>query len=538
MNIISPKEFVNTFYKDIFNLLSEKFTRIGTRRPNVFREDVLRVFKQTDKSIKVFNTIAQVTSLPVEELILLLESSVEVAHKIYMDNTKLQGRTYEILRTKANENHSQSREFSNTLSKQAGVIKRQERIISQKNEQIKKFSQEAEKTRSELKKVKSDNNKEPDQQKNSKKADRHQTGENRKKSLRYQYYQNYPRMIQFSRRHVTYFSTIFRNIGAKRTWYDASLGLKGRQERDQWQIVRDLTDEEMKKIKEVGTIKFLEDEFAGKSKAAFIKIIKITKNWKMIGYFYNQKDMEEEVEDSCTKGDMKRIWLIRNKKTIFKEEKKKRSMIILQEKEKKQEETAVTSKKNLESESKGLSVTPPNPTSPATPDSPPVRTYRELGKLTSGKESSMHSPKEKTRQKVFETPDEDEVVEMINKWRLSDSEMEWEKINSQAIEEVTNSFSPKEKKAVEKGLSPSLHWFTRIGQRVIDLAENNDIVRLYTTLNDGFERRLKDENRYQDRKDIRDKRPLFDSPKRSETSGSPSESEVEEEDIKPYDEGG
>ncbi|CAB4441060.1 unnamed protein product [Rhizophagus irregularis] len=115
-----------------------------------------------------------------------------------------------------------------------------------------------------------------------------------------------------------------------------------------------------------------------------------------------------------------------------------------------------------------------------------------------------------------------------------DSEMEWEKINSQAIEEVTNSFSPKEKKAVEKGLSPSLHWFTRIGQRVIDLAENNDIVRLYTTLNDGFERRLKDENRYQDRKDIRDKRPLFDSPKRSETSGSPSESEVEEEDIKPY----
>ncbi|CAB4441059.1 unnamed protein product [Rhizophagus irregularis] len=446
MNIISPKEFVNTFYKDIFNLLSEKFTRIGTRRPNVFREDVLRVFKQTDKSIKVFNTIAQVTSLPVEELILLLESSVEVAHKIYMDNTKLQGRTYEILRTKANENHSQSREFSNTLSKQAGVIKRQERIISQKNEQIKKFSQEAEKTRSELKKEKileipvlpelpeddpifkkardiflydipkywSEEDVRTNVARMGKLLKIHIRGQYKYKTVKVKIVldEQIERLFKAGK-----FGICLNNHFIR--WYDASLGLKGRQERDQWQIVRDLTDEEMKKIKEVGTIKFLEDEFAGKSKAAFIKIIKITKNWKMISYFYNQKDMEEEVEDSCTKGDMKRIWLIRNKKTIFKEEKKKRSMIILQEKEKKQEETAVTSKKNLESESKGLSVTPPNPTSPATPDSPPVRTYRELGKLTSGKESSMHSPKEKTRQKVFETPDEDEVVEMINKWRLS-----------------------------------------------------------------------------------------------------------------------
>jgi hypothetical protein len=55
------------------------------------------------------------------------------------------------------------------------------------------------------------------------------------------------------------------------------------------------------------------------------------------------------------------------------------------------------------------------------------------------------------------------------------------------------------------------------------------------TLNDGFEQRLKDENKYQDKKEIGDKRPIFDSPKKSETSiSSESESEIEEEEVKPY----
>ncbi|CAB4483221.1 unnamed protein product [Rhizophagus irregularis] len=55
------------------------------------------------------------------------------------------------------------------------------------------------------------------------------------------------------------------------------------------------------------------------SKTAFIKIIKITKNWKVIGYFKNLKEMEEAVEDSCTHGDINRVWLVRNKKTIYKD---------------------------------------------------------------------------------------------------------------------------------------------------------------------------------------------------------------------------
>jgi hypothetical protein len=83
MNIFSPKEFVNTFYKDIFNLLSEKFDKIGTRRPRVFREEVLRVFGQMDKSIKVFEMIAHVTSLPVEEVIIPREQRGSCSQNIY-----------------------------------------------------------------------------------------------------------------------------------------------------------------------------------------------------------------------------------------------------------------------------------------------------------------------------------------------------------------------------------------------------------------------------------------------------------------------
>ncbi|PKY40951.1 hypothetical protein RhiirA4_440991 [Rhizophagus irregularis] len=113
-----------------------------------------------------------------------------------------------------------------------------------------------------------------------------------------------------------------------------------------------------------------------------------------------------------------------------------------------------------------------------------------------------------------------------------ENEMEWEKINEQAISEITESLSPKELKWMEQG-DDTINF--TIGRQVISLAEQHDIVRLYTTLNDGFEQRLKDENRYQDKKEIGDKRPIFDSPKKSETSGS-SESESEAEDIKPYKE--
>jgi hypothetical protein len=78
---LSPKEFVNTFYKDISQFLSKNFYKIGTRNKHVFRQKVLDIFPQTKKSFRVFEQIARTTGVEEEVLMLLLESSIEAAHK-------------------------------------------------------------------------------------------------------------------------------------------------------------------------------------------------------------------------------------------------------------------------------------------------------------------------------------------------------------------------------------------------------------------------------------------------------------------------
>jgi hypothetical protein len=55
---LSPKEFINTFYRDISQFLSKNFHKIGTKNKYVFRQNVLNVFSQTKKSLKVFGDLA------------------------------------------------------------------------------------------------------------------------------------------------------------------------------------------------------------------------------------------------------------------------------------------------------------------------------------------------------------------------------------------------------------------------------------------------------------------------------------------------
>jgi mRNA deadenylase 3'-5' endonuclease subunit Ccr4 len=47
-----------------------------------------------------------------------------------------------------------------------------------------------------------------------------------------------------------------------------------------------------------------------------------------------------------------------------------------------------------------------------------------------------------------------------------------------------------------------------LGQRIISMAEQSE----YTTLYDDFKKRLKDENRKTDEKEIGEKRPILESP--------------------------
>lgn len=54
--------------------------------------------------------------------------------------------------------------------------------------------------------------------------------------------------------------------------------------------------------------------------------------------------------------------------------------------------------------------------------------------------------------------------------------------------------------------------FLRLGRKIISLAEQNKIMLEYTTLNEGFTKRLKDENRDTAEKESGDKRPTQESP--------------------------
>ncbi|PKK69874.1 hypothetical protein RhiirC2_831157 [Rhizophagus irregularis] len=145
------------------------------------------------------------------------------------------------------------------------------------------------------------------------------------------------------------------------------------------------------------------------SKMAFIKIIKITKNWKVIGYFKNLKEMEEAVEDSCTQGDINRVWLVRNKKTIYKDGDAKIRATKVQEK--------IVQEKVIAMENRTKSPLR-LASEPKTPITPPERIYRELGNFASRKESLTHPSKAEISLRISKMPDENEVVEMIKNWRV------------------------------------------------------------------------------------------------------------------------
>ncbi|RGB23330.1 hypothetical protein C1646_728736 [Rhizophagus diaphanus] len=181
----------------------------------------------------------------------------------------------------------------------------------------------------------------------------------------------------------------------------------------------------MEQIKETGEYEFtkkIQMEYA----ASFIKVIKITKNWKVIGYFKNKSLTEGAVELSMKKGILGEIWMVRNKKTIYRngkenEENRKGG----REKVKK----ADTTKEKV------------SRTHIPEPCTPPGQILKELGNMASKgrrqqteaiKDSDTfsdllktHSPKKlESPQKVREfyqllkSLTDDEVVEMVNQWRL------------------------------------------------------------------------------------------------------------------------
>ncbi|CAB4418749.1 unnamed protein product [Rhizophagus irregularis] len=339
------------------------------------------------------------------------------------------------------------------MDKKVNEEKKRERIISQKNEQIRKISQEAEKMRLELKKVKTEIP--SDDRTNEKARDLFfydipkywnqeevlaqltNIGRVLRLQIRGQYkYKTVKAKIVLNEIFEKKFNAGHFGICINKNftrWYDASTGLKERQERDKWQTVRDLTNEEMESIKNTSSYDFI-TKLQQNSKSEFLKIIKITKNWKVIGYFKNQKAMEEAVKDSCTLGNTSRIWLIRNKKTLYKDEKKSgkdKIEITVKGNEKKEKvQPEMTTKKGSEETRSSERLIPE-----VLPMTPEARMYAELGSFASknheffkdahpryGREQQItfreNSPeKQKTR-----SPEDQKVVDMIKRWRIVEDE--------------------------------------------------------------------------------------------------------------------
>ncbi|CAB4474011.1 unnamed protein product [Rhizophagus irregularis] len=117
--------------------------------------------------------------------------------------------------------------------------------------------------------------------------------------------------------------------------------------------------------------------------------------------------MEEAVEDSCTQEDINRVWLVRNKKTIYKDgDAKTRTTKVQEVQEKIVQEKVIATENRMSPSLRPASE-------PKTPNTPPERIYRELGNFASQKESLLHPSKADKPLRISKTPDKNEVVEMI-----------------------------------------------------------------------------------------------------------------------------
>ncbi|PKK64514.1 hypothetical protein RhiirC2_869259 [Rhizophagus irregularis] len=105
----------------------------------------------------------------------------------------------------------------------------------------------------------------------------------------------------------------------------------------------------------------------------------------------------------------------------------------------------------------------------------------------------------------------DKLKEVQDIFNQTSNEMEWKKINEEALGEVRMEFGINTSAEARKWIMEENNYFY-IGRKIISLAEKTKIFQEYTTLNDNFKQRLENENRYQDEKKIGEKRPILESP--------------------------
>jgi hypothetical protein len=355
---LSPKEFVNTFYKDVSQFLSKKFHKIGKKNKHVFRQTVMNVFLQTKKSFKVFEDLAHITGIEEEVLILLLESSIEAAHKIYIDNIKRLSKVNEKLRHTMRISEKESRDVRYKLTKKEEVVKSKERIVvslENKLRQIKKekdgVSNKLAETKKLIEKGKWSQNKKKDQQiaESSKNRGNKSKSRSRKKKERSSiteililtddqeqgdkdrardiFFYDIPKywneknivkeLSKIGKVYRIHIKKQFKYISVKAKitlfeqfsksfnggafgmginkhfirWYDGELTVKERNERDRFQLIRDMTPAEIEECK-MDEYTFLK-KIKSEELVAAMKVLKIGKVWKLLVYLASETNMEQ-----------------------------------------------------------------------------------------------------------------------------------------------------------------------------------------------------------------------------------------------------
>ncbi|PKC01364.1 hypothetical protein RhiirA5_381785 [Rhizophagus irregularis] len=277
--------------------------------------------------------------------------------------------------------------------------------------------------------------------------------------------------------------------------------------------------------------------------------------------------MEEAIEDSCTQGDINRVWLVRNKKTIYREDRKNKENQNLEPEKKKVEPVKITETALLNDP-----LSPIRSKVAETPMMPVDRIYAELENFATANYDffsrlipRMNVNFSRQEPKKTKSPEKEKVVEMIKKWRLQEEAdhqllldqldkgqqsskalnkdnvapeevvkiikdyrsekivykrfkdstkrkdicekmdeiknifietsngMEWEKINAEAVTEMKNELKIEGMENFNQWIQKENNYLL-LGKKIISLAEKNKILLEYTTLNNDFTKRLKDNN--------------------------------------------
>ncbi|CAB4479150.1 unnamed protein product [Rhizophagus irregularis] len=98
-----------------------------------------------------------------------------------------------------------------------------------------------------------------------------------------------------------------------------------------------------------------------------------------------------------------------------------------------------------------------------------------------------------------------EEIELI--FKQISNEMEWEKINVEALQSIKNEHGLTTPGEVKTWVLKTNN-FLRLGQKIISIAEQSKIMSEYMTMNEEFRKCLTDENRRTDEKETGEKRPV------------------------------